>query len=197
VLAVLPGSRLSEIDMIGPAFVAAAHRCAARIPGLRLVTPLVNAATRQRFDRLRETLAPGLPWLLLDNASTDALAAADVVLTASGTATLEGLLVGRPMVVGYRMHAATYWLARLLRLVRVPYIAMANLLADEALAPEFIQGACTPDNLADAVVALHADPSRRAAIRARYQALAATLRCDTSRQAADAVLALLAERSRA
>lgn len=194
VLAVLPGSRLSEVDMIGPAFVAAAQRCAARLPGLRLVTPLVNEATLQRFKALRDRLAPELPWLLVGNASSDALAAADVVLTASGTATLEGLLVGRPMVVGYRMHAATYWLARLLRLVRVPHIAMANLLAGEPLAPEFIQGACAPDNLADAVAALFDDPSRRAAIQARYLDLAATLRCDTSRQAAEAVLGLLAQR---
>jgi lipid-A-disaccharide synthase len=194
---VLPGSRLSEIEMIGPAFAGAAQRCVARVPGLRLVTPLVNAATRQRFAALCESLAPGLPWLLADNASTEAIASADVVLTASGTATLEGLLVGRPMVVGYRMHAATYWLARLLRLVRVPHIAMANLLADEALAPEFVQGACTPDNLAGAVLALFDDAPRRAAIQARYRDLASALRCDTSRQAAEAVLALLAERSSA
>ena len=195
VLAVLPGSRLSEVDAIGPAFIGAALRCARQLPELRLVTPLVNAATRDRFAALCAELAPALDWLLVDNASSDVLAAADVVLTASGTATLEGLLVGRPMVVGYRVHPATYWVARLLRLVRVPYIAMANLLAGEGLAPEFIQGACSPENLAGAVVALFDDPERRAAIRARYRALAASLRCDTSRQAADAVLALLAERS--
>jgi len=194
VLAVLPGSRLGEIDAIGPAFIAAALRCAARHPGLRLVSPFVNAKTRERFATLKGELAPELDWLLVEGASEDALAAADVVLTASGTATLEGLLVGRPMVVGYRVHAATYWTARLLRLVRVRFIAMANLLAGEGLAPEFVQADCTPENLAAAVAALFDDPARRAAIRARYGELAATLRCDTSRRAAEAVLTLLAER---
>ena len=191
VLAVLPGSRLSEIDAIGPAFIAAARLCAEREPGLRIVTPLVNVATRERFEALRAELAPDLGWLLVDSAARDALPAADVVLTASGTATLEALLVGRPMVVGYRVHALTYWTARLLRLVRVPYIAMANLLAGEGLAPEFVQGACTAENLANAVAGLLAAPARRAEIRARYRELAAGLRRDTSREAAAAVLRLL------
>jgi len=192
VLAVLPGSRLSEIEAIGPAFIAAARLCAERHPGLRLVTPLVNLATRERFAALRAELAPELDWLFVDSAAHDALPAADVVLTASGTATLEALLVGRPMVVGYRVHAITYWTARLLRLVRVPYIAMANLLAGEGLAPEFVQGACTADNLAGAVAAFLDAPQRRAEIRARYRQLAAALRRDTSREAAAAVLSLLA-----
>ena len=192
VLAVLPGSRLSEIEAIGPAFIAAARLCAERDPGLRLVTPLVNLATRERFAALRAELAPELDWLFVDSAAHDALPAADVVLTASGTATLEALLVGRPMVVGYRVHAITYWTARLLRLVRVPYIAMANLLAGEGLAPEFVQGACTADNLAGAVAAFLDAPQRRAEIRARYRQLAAALRRDTSREAAAAVLSLLA-----
>lgn len=195
VLAVLPGSRLSEIEAIGPAFIAAARLCAERDPGLRLVTPLVNLATRERFAALRAELAPELDWLFVDSAAHDALPAADVVLTASGTATLEALLVGRPMVVGYRVHAITYWTARLLRLVRVPYIAMANLLAGEGLAPEFVQGACTAENLAGAVAAFLDAPQRRAEIRARYRQLAAALRRDTSREAAAAVLSLLAARA--
>jgi lipid-A-disaccharide synthase len=191
VLAVLPGSRLSEIGAIGPSFIGAVRLLAGRYPGLGLVTPLVNAATRERFAALRAELAPDLDWLLVDSAARDALPAADVVLTASGTATLEALLVGRPMVVGYRVHALTYWTARLLRLVRVRYIAMANLLADEGLAPELVQGACTAQNLAAAVGALLDAPWRRAEIGARYAQLAAGLRRDTSREAAAAVLALV------
>lgn len=193
VLAVLPGSRLSEVGAIGPAFIGAARLCAERYPGLQLVTPFVNAATRERFAALRAQLAPELEWLFVDSAR-DALPAADVVLTASGTATLEALLVGRPMVVGYRVHALTYWTARLLRLVRVPHIAMANLLAGEGLAPEFVQGACTPRNLADALGGFFDAPERRAAIRARYGELAAGLRRDTNAEAAAAVLSLLAAR---
>ena len=191
VLAVLPGSRLSEIGAIGPSFIGAARLIAARYPGLRLVTPLVNAATRERFAALRAELAPDLDWLFVDSAAQDALPAADVVLTASGTATLEALLVGRPMVVGYRVHALTYWTARLLRLVQVRHIAMANLLAGEGLAPELVQGECTAEKLAAAVAGFLDAPQRCAEIRRRYGELAARLRRDTSREAAAAVLSLI------
>jgi lipid-A-disaccharide synthase len=98
------------------------------------------------------------------------------------------------MVVGYRVHALTYWTARLLRLVQVPHIAMANLLAGEGLAPELIQGDCSPQNLADALGAFFDAPERRAAIGARYGELAAGLRRDTNAEAAAAVLSLLAAR---
>jgi lipid-A-disaccharide synthase len=190
VVAVLPGSRLSEIDALGPTFVDAACRLGARTPGLQLVTPLVNAATRERFRAVLAAVAPVVPWRLTDDARA-AMAAADVVLTASGTATLEALLIGRPMVVGYRLHPLTYRIARWLDLVKVPHIAMANLLAGERLAPELVQDECTAERLADALDAFLDDPGRAAAVRARYARLAAELRCDTNARAADAVLALL------
>jgi lipid-A-disaccharide synthase len=190
VVAVLPGSRLSEIDALGPIFADAACRLAARNPRLQPVTPLVNAATRERFCAILAAVAPAAPWRLTDDART-ALAAADVVLTASGTATLEALLIGRPMVVGYRLHPLTYRIARWLDLVKVPHIAMANLLVDERLAPELVQNDCTAEHLAGALQDFLDDPARSAAVRARYAALATELRCDTNARAADAVLALL------
>jgi lipid-A-disaccharide synthase len=124
------------------------------------------------------------------------MAAADVVLAASGTATLEALLVGRPMVVGYRVHPLSYRLVRALRLIKVPYIAMANLLAEEGLAPELVQDDCTAPALADAVLELLADPSRRAEIQRRYRVIGESLKRDTGRQAALAVLELLSARRR-
>jgi lipid-A-disaccharide synthase len=194
VVAVLPGSRLSEIDALGPTFVDAACRLAGHNPGLQLVTPLVNAATRERFQAVLEALPPVAPWRLTDDARA-AMAAADVVLTASGTATLEALLVGRPMVVGYRLHPLTYRIARWLDLVKVPHIAMANLLAGERLAPELVQDECTAERLAEALDGFLDDPGRAAAVRARYARLAAALRCDTNARAAEAVLTLLEGRS--
>jgi lipid-A-disaccharide synthase len=190
VVAVLPGSRLAEIDALGPIFTDAACRLAARNPGLQLVTPLVNAATRARFQAILAAAAPAAPWRLTDDART-ALAAADAVLTASGTATLEALLVGRPMVVGYRVHPLTYRIARWLDLVKVPHIAMANLLAGERLAPELVQDECTSERLAAALQGFLDDPGHVATVRSRYAALAAELRCDANARAADAVLALL------
>jgi lipid-A-disaccharide synthase len=196
VLAVLPGSRLAEVERLSAPFVDAGRLCVERRPGLRLVSPFVNEATRRRFAAVLRERAPELEWTLADRASRDAMAAADVVLTASGTATLEALLVGRPMVVGYRVHALSYRVVRALRLIKVPHIAMANLLAEEGLAPELVQDDCTAPALADAVLRLLADPSRRAEIGRRYRVIGEGLRRDAGRQAALAVLELLSARRR-
>jgi lipid-A-disaccharide synthase len=196
VLAVLPGSRLAEVERLSVPFIDAAGLCVRRHPGLRLVSPFVNEATRRHFASTLQARAPGLAWTLVDQASRDAMAAADVVLAASGTATLEALLVGRPMVVGYRVNPLSYRLVRALRLIKVPYIAMANLLAEEGLAPELVQDDCTAPALADAVLELLADPPRRAEIRRRYRVIGESLKRDTGRQAALAVLELLSARRR-
>jgi lipid-A-disaccharide synthase len=113
------------------------------------------------------------------------------VLTASGTATLETLLLKRPMVVAYRVHPVTYHLLRQLRLVKVPYAAMANLLVGRELAPEFLQGRCRPELLAPAVAALLDDPDRVAGISAEYARIHAGMRHDAARTAALAVLELI------
>jgi lipid-A-disaccharide synthase len=196
VLAVLPGSRLAEVERLSAPFIDAARLCVEHRPGLRLVSPFVNEATRQCFAATLQARAPGLAWTLVDRASRDAMAAADVVLTASGTATLEALLVGRPMVVGYRVHALSYRLVRALRLVKVPFIAMANLLAEEGLAPELVQDECNAPALAEAVLGFLDDPVRRADVRRRYCAIGEGLKRDTGRQAALAVLELLSARHR-
>jgi lipid-A-disaccharide synthase len=194
VLAVLPGSRGSEVERLAGPFARTAAQCAEQIPGLQVLVPLVNESTRARWTEQQRQHAPGLrPRISLHN-SREVLAAADVVLTASGTATLEALLSKRPMVVGYRLNALTYWLARGLRLVRLEHVAMANLLAGEGLAPEFIQGACTPERLTPAVLAFFREPERVAAIQARYRRIHQELAVDSDRLAADAVLALLHHR---
>lgn len=123
-----------------------------------------------------------------------ALAAADVVLVASGTATLEGLLSKRPMVVGYKANSATYGLVQLLGLVKVKHVAMANLLADERLAPELIQDACEPAQLLPPLLEFFRDAGLRARIAQRYAEIHRRLRTDTNREAADAVLHLLRAR---
>jgi lipid-A-disaccharide synthase len=193
VLALLPGSRTGEVGVLAPSFLETAVEVARQREGLQVVAPLVNDATRELFEQIHRASAPRLPVVIARNNARQALAAADVVLTASGTATLEALLSKRPMVVGYRVNAATYWLARSLRLVKVDHIAMANLLADERLAPEFVQYDCRTDRLAPAVLEFFRDPARVAAIERRYLEIHRAMRMDTNAEAARAVLDLLAE----
>lgn len=190
-IALLPGSRTSEVTRLAEPFIAAAERCLAVRPGLGFVVPLVNPRLRDCFSRELARVAPGLPVTLIDGRSREVLAAADVVLTASGTATLETLLSKRPMVVAYRLHPLTYHLVKQLGLVKVPYVAMANLLAGRELAPEFIQGRCRPALLAEALLAFLDDPARVAAIQAEYQRIHLELRHDAARSAAQAVLELV------
>lgn len=191
VIAIMPGSRMSEIGALSETFIQAARWCLERRPGLQFVVPLVSASARECFERQLQITAPELPVTLLDGQAREAIVAADVVLTKSGTSTLESLLLGRPMVVGYRMHGLSYNIVKWLNLVKVPYVAMANLLAEEALAPEFIQHECRAELLGAALLGFLDDPERTAAVKARYREIHKAIQCDSSRRAAEAVLALL------
>jgi lipid-A-disaccharide synthase len=190
-LALLPGSRMGEVERLAEPFIETAARCLAARPDLRFVVPVVNARLRERFGQALSQVAPNLPITLVDGRSREVLAAADVVLTASGTATLETLLSKRPMVVAYRVHPISYHLVKRLGLVKVPYIAMANLLAEKELAPEFIQDRCRADLLAPAVLAFLDDAERVAEIQAEYRRIHLWLRKDAAASAAQAVLELL------
>ena len=190
-LAVLPGSRCGEVGRLAGPFLRTAVALKQRLPDLQLVVPLVNRSTARLFEQTLRHVAPDLPVTIAESGSRQALAAADVVLTASGTATLEGLLSKRPMVVGYKLNAATYWMARLFKLIKVQHIAMANLLAGERLAPELIQGECEPAQLLPPLEHFFAEPALRAQIAGRYREIHQTLRTDTNHQAASAVLKLL------
>ena len=192
VLAVLPGSRLGEIERLGAIFLEAAHQVAARIPGLRVLLP---AATPACADAIRALLAasplpPGCA-LLLDGRARDAMVASDVVLLASGTATLEAMLAKRPMVVGYRIAPSTYRIVRALGLLKVDRYALPNVLAGRTIAPELMQDDCTPDRLADAILQWFADPAAAAALEPIYRDLHIDLRRDASASSAEAVAGLL------
>ncbi len=195
VIAILPGSRMSEIQRLSAHFIGAAQWMLQRRPDTHFVTPLVSPAVRQAFEQQIKTVAPELPILLLDGQARDAITAADVVLTASGTATLETLLLKRPMVVGYRMQWLTFWIIKQLNLVKVPYIAMANLLADDGLAPEYIQGECTAENLGSALLRFLDSPEQVAEIQQTYQKIHCDMHRNSSQKAAQAVLALISEQA--
>jgi lipid-A-disaccharide synthase len=189
-IAILPGSRASEVMHLAAPFVQAARWCWQRQPGLQFVSPLVSPRLRAIFTEVLGREAPELPITLVDGRSREAIAASDCVLTASGTATLETLLLKRPMVVAYRMNALTYGLVKGLDLVKVPYIAMANLLAGRALAPEFIQGHCRPEPMGQALLDFLKDPARVRAIRTEYGQIHRRLRRNAAIEAAAAVLEL-------
>jgi lipid-A-disaccharide synthase len=191
VLAVLPGSRLGEIERLGVAFFEAAWRVSEALPDLHVVVPAANAQCRALLQaQLSGSALPVLHSHLLDGQARAALAAADVVLLASGTATLEAMLSKRPMVVGYRISPLTYRIVRGLGLIKVDRYALPNVLAGEDLAPELIQDDCTPDRLAAAVLHWFDSPGAVAALQPKYLALHEQLRRGASASAAEAVATL-------
>ena len=194
VLAVLPGSRLGEIARLGAVFLEAAARVAAQVPGLRIIVP---AATPECAAAIRALLAstdlPDGSVRLYDGRAREAMIAADVVLLASGTATLETMLAKRPMVVGYRIAPSTYRIVKMLGLLKVDRYALPNVLAGDTIAPELMQDDCTPDNLAAAVLDWFRDPAAVSALEPVYRDLHLALRRDASASAADAVAGLVRE----
>jgi lipid-A-disaccharide synthase len=203
VLALLPGSRLGEIERLGPDFLAATRLLAAEIPGLHVIAPMANETCRRAFAALRADEAiqppaaiPDARFALPVGAAHRALVAADAVLLASGTAALEAMLAKRPMVVAYRLAPTTYRLVKALRLLKVDRYALPNVLAGRALVPELMQDACTPEALAAALApALRArdiDPALLAEYRRQHRELA-----QGASQRAAAVIAELVEERRA
>jgi lipid-A-disaccharide synthase len=189
VVALLPGSRVGELNAMAGLFVASAKRIAAAVPQARFVAPLVNQQTRALFEAaMQAASAPAIR--LLDGQSDAAIAAADVVLCKSGTATLQCALLARPMVITYRASRLTAWLMR--RRALIPYVGLPNILAGEFVVPEFIQEAATPEVLSRAVIDLLNDAPRRSSISERFARMAAELRQNTAQKAADAVMPYLA-----
>ena len=188
VLALLPGSRVAEVERLALPFLQAAAVLALRHPGLVLIAPMATPAARQAFERARCSLPQAPPVRLIDGQARTALTAADVALVASGTATLEALLCRCPMVVAYRFAALTAMLVRALRLVRVPYFALPNWLAGESLVPEFLQEAVLPEPMAEALARLLEDAPRREQLLRRFEAIHASLRQEGAALAAEAVI---------
>ena len=193
VLAVLPGSRRGEVMRLAADFVATACALKQQHPDLIVIAPMANSVARVEFERAlaASSGAGSVALRLLDGQARLALQAADVALVASGTAALEALLCGCPMVVAYRFQPATIFLVRLLRLFKLPFFSLPNLLAGEALVPEFLQEAVKPESLVAALATCLLDPAGNAALRERYAVIHRQLRVDGAARAADAVLRLL------
>jgi lipid-A-disaccharide synthase len=187
VVAVLPGSRMSEVSRLGPVFVAAAEQIELAWPNVDFIAPMATPKVHVSFQRCVDR-GNSSRFILVDGDAETAISAADVVLLASGTATLQTALLGKSMVVAYRFGTLTYAIAKAFNLVKVQYGSLPNLLTDEPLVPEFLQGEATPDNLAGAVSDLLGDPDRRARIASEFQSLRSMLACGADQRAAAAVI---------
>lgn len=188
-LAILPGSRQSEVAMLSADFLRAAELVSQHLPGLEIVVPLVNQARRVQFERIKDAVAPKLSVRLFDQRSRQTMIAADAALLTSGTASLECMLAQCPMVVGYRMKPLTFALARLL--VTTKWVSLPNLLAGRELVREFLQEACRPEKLAAALVDILDNDAQRVALIVTFRQLHQQIRCNADEQVARAVLALL------
>lgn len=184
VFALLPGSRVSELQQLADLFVASAERIAEAVDGALFLVPLATRETRDIFESAlyRRMGEKEVSFSLLFGHAHEAMAAADVVLVASGTATLEAALLGKPMVIAYRMPRVSWWIMNSLRYQ--PWVGLPNILAEEFVVPELLQDAATPETLAAAALALWRDPERRSAISARFRIMAEGLRCGAADKAA-------------
>jgi lipid-A-disaccharide synthase len=190
VVALLPGSRRSELHYMADLFVLTARRLLQDLPDAYFVCPTASRATREMFEAaLRRHDARNLPLTLLFGHSHEALAAADIALVASGTATLETALFKTPMVIAYKQSPFTWALMR--RMLYLPSIGLPNILAGENLVPEFVQDKATPGNLANALLGLLHDAGAQRRQVEKFREIHVTLRQNTAQKAADAVLAVL------
>lgn len=188
-LAVLPGSRGGEVERLGTLFLEACRWIQEKRPDIQLVIPCVNRDRERQVRALVDALDVKLPVTIVRGQSREVMAASDAVLLASGTATLEAMLLKKPMVVGYRLSNFSYKL--LSRLVKVPHVALPNLLAKDALVPELLQDDATPEALGQAVLERMENQGERERLKQAFTELHASLRQNADERAAEAISRLL------
>jgi lipid-A-disaccharide synthase len=187
VITLLPGSRQSEVRYMAPTFVHAAKLIAARQPGVHFLVPLASRETRAIFEEAMHAADAGaLPLTILFGHARDAIAACDVALVASGTATLEAALARKPMVITYKMAGLTHRIMS--RMGHLPWIGLPNIIAGEFLVPEILQREATPENLAQATLNSLHDPAVSRRLPQRLEQIRLLLRRDTAACATEAVL---------
>ncbi|MDN3652542.1 lipid-A-disaccharide synthase [Thalassotalea ponticola] len=186
-LALMPGSRGSELAMLLPDFLAAAVLLKQRHPDLQFVAPVINDIREQQFTQLWQLHAPELPITIINNKTQAVMASANCLLMASGTVTLEGALVKRPMVVAYKFNWLTAMIGRML--VKLKWFSLPNLLANKPLLPELLQEQVTPDNLAKAVEPLLFEQQHQ--LMQEFVQIHQTLKQNASEKAAIAVIELM------
>ena len=189
VLALLPGSRSSEIKYLAVRFMQTAKLLAQKHPGLQIVLPIAPGL-QPLIQQALETTGPIPGLVLLEGRSHEALAACDVTLVASGTATLEAALFKRPMVIAYNMHPFSWWITRRKKLQ--PWVGLPNILAQQFLVPEFLQDQAQPEALSEALHQWLIQPLRVQQLQQQFEAMHLGLQRDTALSSADAIQKVLA-----
>jgi lipid-A-disaccharide synthase len=191
-LALLPGSRLGEIEKMLAIFLEAAELTIRQLPRLRILIPAANLACERAIgEHLRAFPSLADAVRVLDGDAQRVMIASDVVLLASGTAALETMLCKRPMVVGHRISPTTYRIVSALGMLKTRFVSLPNVLAGEGLVPELLQDDCTPSKLAAALLRWFGNPAAVDALLPRFEQIHQQLRCDASARAADAIAELV------
>lgn len=188
-LALLPGSRRSEISRLTEPFIKAAISLKQTIPDLQISVALRDDKAKQFFESIAKDLLQNIELTIITGKTQNVIQAADCVLLASGTATLETMLIKRPMVVAYKANPFTYWLIK--PLLKIPYVSLPNLIAGKKLVPEFLQNDCTPENLAESLFIYFNDYSNKERIKQEFTKLHESLILNDPNDAKDAVINLL------
>jgi lipid-A-disaccharide synthase len=190
VVAVMPGSRRGEVQRLGSILVNAASRIAVARPDAQFVTPVASPRLRPLFEQQLVEAGMTDRFTLVDGQAQVVMAAADVVLQASGTAVLEAALLRKPAVAAYRLAPLSYLIIKYLLRVNMAHYTLPNLLAGETLVPEFMQGDARPGPIAEAVLDFLDDPDRRHDVAERFDRLRRELALDADQRAAAAVIEL-------
>ena len=194
VVCLMPGSRAAEVSNLGTLFLQAAQLIVQQLPNTQFIIPAANAERLEQLQQIVQQQSYDFPVMLVQGESHQAMASADVILLASGTATLEAMLVKRPMVVSYKISALTFAIVK--RMVSRPWVSLPNLLANKGLIPELLQTEATADNLAQAVLADLQCPEKSAALEEQFLAIHQDIRRDADKSSAAAVIALLEKNAR-
>lgn len=189
VVALMPGSRGGEVRMLGEIFIETARWCLHQRNDLRFIIPAANAERLAELETLLKTVGKGLPISLIDGQSKTVMAAADTVLTASGTTTLEAMLLKRPMVVGYKLAAFSYMIVS--RMFKAPFFSLPNLLANEALVPEVMQADVRPEMLGPLVLESLQNTPLRETLTNRFTQIHSDLKLNASERAAAVLLKMI------
>lgn len=187
-IACLPGSRHGEVKLIGPVLWQALEKCLISKPDLQIIVPAVNLERRKQIEEQLQAY-PDLPINVIDGHSHEVMAAADMVLLASGTTALEAMLLKKPMVVVYKMASLSYRIIALM--LKTPYVSLPNLLANKCLVPELIQDKAEPDIIANEVLSIFNSDGLRAHLENEFTCLHKMIRCDANKVAAKAIISLL------
>lgn len=188
-VALLPGSRRQEIRYMAEPILLAAKQAWEKRPELRFLTAHVNEQRYQEFSELHKQIAPDLPLQFFTRRSHDVMAAADIVVVTSGTATLETMLLKKPMIIAYRMSKLAFQVVK--RLVKTPFVGLPNLLANQPLVPELLQEAATPEGISQCILDYLDSPAKVNELQQKFTELHTSLQANSATCIFDAISSIM------